>query len=396
MTRPLTIAVDGRTVFDEPRRGIAKTTVAQYRALAEIRPAWRFRFFYAEGTQPDPFADLPNVSCERLRMKGDRFELWPRLRLPLATALARPDLFHAAAGVAPLFPGAPLVTTLNDLIPLESGRTDAAARAWVANVRRTARRARAILTPSEFTKGRIVAHLGVNPAKVHVVPWAATSPPARATPERLAEVRARFGVPPGERYVLHFGMADPRKNTAGLLAAWSLVPAEVRRGVRLVVVGLSDTGRAEVVARLAPGHGIAGGVGIFGYAAEEDVGVLLAGAEVLAYPTLYEGFGLPILDGFAAGVAVLTGRATSLPEVAGDAALGVDAADPAALAAGLTRLLGDAEGRADLARRGAERAARFTWRRAAELTARVWEWTSGGATWGRTPWRPGGPRGPRT
>ena len=380
MTRPLSIVIDGRTVFDEPRRGIAKTTVAQYRALAGIRPAWRFRFFYAEGTQPDPFADLPNVSGERLRMKGDRLDLWPRLRLPLATAFARPDLFHAAAGVAPMFPGAPVVTTLNDLIPLESGRTDAAARAWVANVRRTARRARAILTPSEFTKGLIVEHLGVNPAKVHVVPWACTSPPARPSPGQLAEVRARFGVPPGERYVLHFGMADPRKNTAGLLRAWGRVPAAARRGVRLVVVGLSDAGRAELAAQFAPRLTLGDGVGISGYVSERDVGVLLAGAEVLAYPTLYEGFGLPILDGFAAGVPVLTGRTTSLPEVAGDAALVVDAADPDALAGGLARLLLDSECRAGYAARGAARAARFTWPRAAELTARIWEWTSVGAT----------------
>ena len=385
MTRPLTIVIDGRTVFDEPRRGIAKTTVAQYRALAAIRPAWRFRFFYAEGTQPDPFADLPNVTCERLRMRGDRLDLWPRLRLPLATAIARPDLVHAAAGVAARFPGAPLVTTLNDLIPLESGRTDAAALAWVANVRRAARRARAVLTPSEFTKGRIVAQLGVNPAKVHVVPWAATSPPARPSPGRLAELRARFGVPSGDRYVLHFGMADPRKNTAGLVEAWALVPAEVRRGVRLVVVGLSDTGRAELVVRFAPRLSLGGDVGIYGYVPEDDVGALLAGAEVLAYPTLYEGFGLPILDGFAAGVAVLTGRTTSLPEVAGDAALSVDVTDPAALAGGLARLLHDADCRAGCVRRGAARAARFTWARAAEATARVWEWTSDGATAGRTP-----------
>ena len=380
MTRPLSVVIDGRTVFDEPRRGIAKTTIAQYRALAEIRPAWRFRFFYAEGTQPDPFADLPNVSCVRLRMKGDRFELWQRLRLPLATALARPDLFHAAAGVAPMFPGAPLVTTLNDLIPLESGRTDAAALAWVANVRRTARRARAILTPSEFTKGRVVAHLGVNPAKVFVVPWASTSPPARPSSAELADVRARFGVPPGGRYVLHFGMADPRKNTAGLLTAWGRLPAEVRRGVWLVIVGLSDIGRAELVSRFAPQLTLDGGVGISGYVSERDVAVLLAGAEVLAYPTLYEGFGLPILDGFAAGVPVLTGQTTSLPEVAGDAAVCVDAADPDALAGGLARLLRDTDCRAEYADRGAARAARFTWPRAAELTARAWEWTSVGAT----------------
>ena len=376
MSRPLTIAIDGRTVFDAPRRGIGNTTVAQYRALAELRPSWRFAFFYAEGTQPDPFADLPNVRSERLRMRGDRFDLWPRLRLPLATAWARPDVFHGAAGVAAAFPGAPLVTTLNDLIPLETGRTDAAALAWVGNVRRSARRARAILTPSEFTKGRIVERLGVSPAKVRVVPWAAAPPPPGPPPAHAAEVRARFGVKPDERYVLHYGMADPRKNTAGLLDAWGRVPVAARRGVRLVVVGLSDAGTADLAARFAP-HLAAGGVGLSGYASDDDLAALLAGAEVLAYPTLYEGFGLPILDAFAAGVPVLTGATTSLPEVAGGAAWCVDAADPDALAAGLTRLLGDGPGRAELVRRGAERVAHYTWRRTAELTAEAFEAVAG-------------------
>ena len=395
MTRPFTITIDGRTIFDEPRRGIAKTTIEQYRALAGLRPAWHFRVFYAEGREPDPFADLPNVRCERLRMKGDRFDLWARLRLPLANAAARPDLFHAAAGLAPPFPGAPLVTTINDLIPLEVGRTDPAALAWAANVRRTARRARAVLTPSEFSKGRIVALLGVNPAKVHVVPWASTSPPAFPAPDHLAAARARFGVPPGDRYVLHFGMTDPRKNTAALLEAWARVPAAARRGARLVVVGLSDAGRAHFAGAGAARPGWAGGVGVFGYVPEEDVGVLLAGAAVLAYPTLYEGFGLPVLDGFAAGVAVLTGRTTSLPEVAGDAALTVDATDPDALAGGLARLLGDDDCRAEFVRRGAERVARFTWRRTAELTAGVWEWTSNGTTPASPRPGPGSPGGPR-
>jgi glycosyltransferase involved in cell wall biosynthesis len=380
----LTITADGRTLFDEPRRGIAKTTIALYRELAVIRPAWRFRVFYAEGTQPNPFADLPNVSCERLRMKGDRFDLWPRVRLPLANLVARPQLFHAPAGVAPRFPCAPLVTTVHDLIPLEVGRTDAPARAWAANIIRAARRARAIIAPSEFSKGRVVYHCGVDPAKVHVVPWASTAGPPTATADEIAAARARYGVPAGGRYVLHFGMADPRKNTAGVLGAWAKLPATVRAGARLVVVGVSDTARADFTARwheFACGSELLEGtVGIFGYAPEADVDALLAGAAVLAYPTTYEGFGLPILDGFAAGVPVLTGDATSLPEVAGDAALCVDAADPAALAAGLARLLQHESARADYRRRGEERAAAFTWRRTAELTARVWEWSSSGVT----------------
>lgn len=366
--RPFTVAVDARTVFDETRRGIGKTVVELYLALSQSRPAWRFRLFCRTADGVNPFAGRPNVSVEPIDMPGDRFSLWPRVRLPLAVSLARPDVYHAPAGPAPTLVRCRLATTIHDLIPVDADRPDPAVRAWVASVRRTVRRARVVFALSDHARGRIIDLLGVPADKIRVVRWgpisAPTTPPS---PERSAQLHSQYGVPPGARYVLHFGMADPRKNTAHLLAEWNRIPEAVRAGVRLIVVGVQGPKRQEftAIARATTGAG----VGITGFVPEEDARDLLAGAAALAYPTTYEGFGLPLLDAFTAGVPAVAGDRTSLPELAGTAAELVDPATPGAVAAGLTRVLSDPGHAAELVRRGRLRAAEFTWAKAAEVVA---------------------------
>ncbi len=373
MTRPFTVTVDARVVFDEERRGIAKTTIALYRIMTILRPNWRFRFFYKEGVNDNPFADLPNISAERIRIKGDRYELWPRVRLPVANLIARPDIFHAPAGPAPWVTFAPMVVTIHDLIPLETGRNDPDTMAWIANVRRAAQRSRLILAVSEHVKERIVQHIGVAPEKIRVIHWGPINGTATPlTPDCQWQLRERFAVPTSNRYVLHFGMADPRKNTARLIAAWSQLPGEIRRDVSLVIVGVAPAGRDSFRQQVIQ-HNLEASVGIHGYVSDDDVAALLAGATVLAYPTQSEGFGLPILDAFAAGVPVLTGNQTSLPEVAGDAAVLVDPTNTGSITDGLQYLLTDTEFCRHLIQNGRDRLKRFDWHTTAEHVATVFE-----------------------
>ena len=373
MTRPFTVTVDARVVFDEERRGIAKTTVALYRTMALARPNWRFRLFYKEGVNDNPFADLPNIVPEQIRFKGDRYELWPRVRLPLANLVARPDIFHAPAGPAPRIMVTPMVVTIHDLIPLETGRNDPDTMAWIANVRRAAQRSRVVLTASEHAKERIVHHFGIHPEKVRVVHWGPINGTATPlTPDCQWQLRERFAVPKSNRYVLHFGMADPRKNTARLIAAWSQLPDEIRRTVSLVIVGVAPAARDSFRQQVNQ-HNLEASVGIHGYVSDDDVAALLAGATVLAYPTQSEGFGLPILDAFAAGVPVLTGNQTSLPEVAGDAAVLVDPTNTGSITGGLQYLLTDTEFCRQLIRNGRDRLTRFDWHVTAERVATIFE-----------------------
>lgn len=368
-------------MFDEQLRGIGKAAIAQYRALATLKPTWEFHLFHAEEATHEPFADLRNVRVVRITIPGDRFRLWPRLRLPWAIRRVRADLFHAPAGIAPWWLPVPMIATVHDLIPWETNRTDPPALRWIADVRRTLKRARHILADSEFTRGRIAVFCG-RTENVHVVPLAAiTTPPSPPSDARRRALMEKYSLDAGSQgYVLHFGMADPRKGTAVLLRAWALLPTELRKVYALRIVGLSASARADFEGQarklnLGDQNGF-GDVRFFEYVAEDDARDLLGCAAVLAYPTSLEGFGLPLLDAFAAAVPVLGGNRASLPEVAGDAAILVDPEDPRAIADGLCRLLSAPSLRAECVVRGRIRSAEFSWAKTAERTAEVMAWNS--------------------
>jgi glycosyltransferase involved in cell wall biosynthesis len=231
------------------------------------------------------------------------------------------------------------------------------------------RRSAAVIVPSESARADLLDRHEVDEGDVHVVPHGAE--PFQAPP--VTEVEAaceRLGI--GGRYVLFVGGIEPRKNLHGLVEAFRRVDTD---GWLVVAGGRTnwipkETGRLEsAVARLP--EAVRRRIRFTGYVSEDDKRALLAGAEALAYPSAYEGFGFPVLEGFAAGVPVLTSTVSSLPEVAGDAALLVDPSDPGEIAEGLARLVGDEGLRDRLRRAGAERVAAFTWDRSAVLTAAV-------------------------
>ena len=208
------IACDGQLAVDPTPRGIGKTMLELYRALSVARPGWEFHLICRVAPEPGLFGDCPNVKLHAVEMPGDRLELWRRIRLPLALAAVRPDIVHAAAGLAAWPLTAPLLTTVYDLIPIDPVPIDAAAARWGRAVRSAVRRSRVVVTSSEHARGRIAELFRVSLERISVVPWAALSAPAELPDAvRRAELAARYGFPATARYVLHFGMNDPRKNT---------------------------------------------------------------------------------------------------------------------------------------------------------------------------------------
>jgi glycosyltransferase involved in cell wall biosynthesis len=241
---------------------------------------------------------------------------------------------------------------------------------WRRVFRRWLRRAAAVVVPSESARRDLLErHDEVRPERVHAIAHGA-EPFDRPPASEVARVRERFAI--GGRYALFVGSIEPRKNLRGLVEgfrraetdAWLVIaggranwiPREVER-LGSKVDGLPLDVRRRIV--------------LTGYVSERDKRALLAGAEALAYPSLYEGFGFPVLEAFSAGVPVLTSTASSLPEVAGEAGLQVDPRDPQAIAGGLEELLGDEGLREGLRRAGAERVRAFTWEEAARRTAEV-------------------------
>jgi glycosyltransferase involved in cell wall biosynthesis len=230
------------------------------------------------------------------------------------------------------------------------------------------RRATAVIAASQSTRRDLIDHIGVRPERVHTVYEG-------IDPERYRPVRRRLFDWP---YVLYAGTEHPRKNVARVLEAF----ARVRRpGLRLVKAG--GPGKAEWDFRAATERklaqlGLGDDVVFTGRVSDEDLVALYSGAACFVFPSLYEGFGFPVLEAMACGCPVVTSTASSLPELAGDAALLVDPADPDAITAAIARLLDDGALRRELARRGRRRAAEFTWERCAGETLRVYDRVLGG------------------
>ena len=354
------IALDARTVYRRNRRGTGKNLIDLYRRVAALRPAWRVTGFHREASPDTNALPTPFAAERRIEMPGDRFDVWQRFRLPMAAWSDAADVLHCPANECPAFFTVPTLVTIHDLIPLDlpQGRDPASVQRFERSIRHACKHAHGIVCPSRYTAHRLVADFGANPDRITVNAWAPDSSMRRVDANEWLPVLNRYGV--RTPMVIHFGSSEPRKNTARVLEAWARLDAGARKEWTLLVVGL-DAPTIDTMNAFAKARGIDTSVRLHGFADERDIPTLLSAADVLAYPSLSEGFGLPVLDAWVAGAAVLTSDRTSLPEVTGDAGLSVDPSDTDAIAGALASLTRDASLRVELAQRGLRRLADYTW-----------------------------------
>jgi glycosyltransferase involved in cell wall biosynthesis len=218
-----------------------------------------------------------------------------------------------------------------------------------------------VIAVSEFTRNQVVSLLGVEPARVHVVHHG------------IRKLEAPGTAPPGrERVILNVGAIQKRKNIARLVEAFETLPSPWR----LVLAGSNGYGAEEILARIEKSPARER-INVTGYVSPLDLSTWYARAAVFAFPSLDEGFGMPVLEAMAAGVPVITSNRSALPEVAGDAAMLVDPDDTEALGEALRELTLNVDLCRDLARRGIARAQAFTWEKAIGDTWNVYRTLSG-------------------
>lgn len=362
------------SILRAPRTGIGHYLAELVRALA-AHSEFELRLFNGWNWQTElPDAAMPGYS-----------RLSPLLkRLPGAYALRRAveqrrfdrqamglDLYHEPSLWPFEFEG-PMVMTLHDLTHVHYPETQPVDR--LAAIRRYSERgverARRILVDSHFIAGEVRRHYGVPTERIVVAPLGHAPRFHPREPTALAPRLAPLGLQPG-RYLLCVGTLEPRKNLQLALRAHERLPATLREQYPLVLAGMPGW-RAEQLEKPLQ-RALAGGqVRLLGY--QDDLGLaeLFAGARLLLFPSLYEGFGLPVLEAMASGTPVISSDHSALPEVVGQAGLLIDPQDEAACADAIERLIEDDQVWTSLREAGLMRARDFSWQRCARITAGVY------------------------
>ena len=311
------------------------------------------------------------------------------------TSVFRPSsvIYHSPYIAMPYLPGIPSLLTVYDLIPVRyptysSPRARFFSR-WMTRL--ALRAARHVIAISEFTRRDFMAEFGLQPEQITAIPLAADPAFRPQPPEAIAALRARYDLP--ERFVLYLGSNKPHKNLTRLVEAWQMADGGWQAAnCKLVIAGAWDERYPEARelanssgAKASPENGQPPASSFqlpvwLGPMSEADLPALYSAATAFVFPSLYEGFGLPVLEAMACGTPVICSNTSSLPEVAGapsagsgpSAALLVDPLDTAALADALRLVLTDDGLRAELRRRGLARVARFTWQQTAAATLAIY------------------------
>lgn len=360
------IGLDVRHLASGPFTGVAAVTRNLVEASVATAPEDDFRIFFSGRGAPPPFVRAWPNAFRNVALVVHRI---PNRCIDVAALSVRqPKIDRLLGGVdvllsphalpAPLA-RAPRVLVLHDLSFVAHPEFfSPSSRRWHAlmRIRQQAARASVIIVPSRATAFDLKRFWGIPEQKIHIIPWGVSSN-VRVSPR---EVRV------SPRSVLFLGTVEKRKNVAGLLRAFEFLKQDPQfADVRLVIAGAMGWGSNVVKSKIQSSK-FKNDIALCGYISDAGKSKLLAEASVFVYPSFYEGFGLPVLEAMAQGIPVVSGYGTSLPEVAGNAALLVDPRRPEEIAQAMQEILSDGRLAAELSRRGRERVAQFTWEKTAQ------------------------------
>jgi glycosyltransferase involved in cell wall biosynthesis len=363
MATQLRIAIDGRPAL-WPRTRVGAIAHHVLKNIPVVDPASRYTAYF----DADPGKHSREYPSVATAFGGPRQQLlWSNTWLPRRLAKDGIDVFLTVLDkeVPLLRTRSRIVCMVHDLIPLRFPETvfrNSVPRLYYQSLIRAAvRRADMILTNSQFSRGEILSLLPVDETKVHVIPLGAEMP-SPVSPAHEAEVLRRCGL--SHPFVLAMGSTEPRRNNRRVIEAMRLL-APVHPHLRLAIAGHPRRG-VRFESSLLDER-----ICLLGHVADADLSVLMSAAEMLVFPSLQEGFGLPVLEAMAHGTPVITSEIGAIPEVADDAVLYANPRSPAEIAAQMHCLLVDPGLRMQLSRAGQARASRFRWKNTCTAIAQV-------------------------
>lgn len=371
------IAIEAQRIFRKKKGGMDVVAVETIKHLQKIDKENEYIIYAAPGDEKNyTISETSNFKIKFF--KGFTYADWEQVWLPLQLLKDKPDILHCTSNTAPLIGSVPKVVTVHDIIYLEKKcwpvnsnlyqRFGNYYRSWV--VPQVIKNAEQIVTVSQFEKKNISSYFSLDEWKVKVISNAANENFKRVEEKGLLDkVRRKYILP--AQYILFLGNTEPRKNMRNLIKAYAILLKNNSKAPDLVITNISKDVLSKILSEINLVD-IINKISLVGYVDCEDLPALYSLAEFFIYPSLREGFGLPLLESMACGTPVITSSVSSMPEIAGEAALLADPNNPESISDAMFTYLTNSSVKQEMIRLGYDRSLEFTWLQSAKNLLEVY------------------------
>ncbi len=368
------IAIEAQRLFRRKKHGMEIVALEIIKELQKADTNNTF-FVLAKNDEDDQcISETKNFKIKKISAKP--YPYWEQIMLPQFLKKIKPDILHCTANTAPLFSSIQLVITIHDVIYMESVNFSGSDYQNFGNLYRkfivpkVAKKAKIIITVSEFEKEVIAKRLNVPEKKLRVI-YNAVNPQFKIiNTEDLLEFKAKYQVP--DNFILHFGNTAPKKNTIGVLKAYSLYRDNKKNNFTLVITDC-ETNYIEGLLQEINKPELIKDIHILNYISFNEMPFLYNLSKVFLYPSHRESFGMPVVEAMACGIPVITSNTSALPEIAGGAAILVDPKNADEIAEQINNLINDTELYSNYKEKGLLNAKRYNWAEAAKKTLDVYK-----------------------
>lgn len=368
------IAIEAQRLFRKKKHGMEIVALEVIKELQHLNSNDEFFILVKSDGGEECISATKNFTIEKIAAKP--YPYWEQVSLPKILKKIKPDILHCTANTAPLFYSGKMVVTIHDVIYMESVNFSGSSYQNFGNlyrkfiVPRVAKKAKIIITVSEFEKKVIAKRFNIEENKIKVI-YNAVNPQFRELDQAsLMSFKNKHSLP--DNFILHFGNTAPKKNTIGVLKAYSLYRSNNKGDFTLVITDCSKDYIQNLLEEINQQELIKD-ILILNYISFTEVPLLYNIAKIFLYPSHRESFGMPVIEAMACGTPVITSDTSALPEIAGDAALLVDPKNENEMAKQMTRLINDAALYETQRGKGFANARRFNWTDAAKKTMEIYK-----------------------
>jgi len=375
------IAIEGQRLFRRKKHGMDMVALELIRNLQLIDRENEYVIFVKPDEDDQVIQETPNFKI--VKLNGGFYPFWEQIALPKAAALEGCDILHCTSNTAPIFSSIPVVDTLHDIIYMEHSYLKILQGTGTPYqkfgnvyrkliVPRIVRKSRKIITVSHFEKNRIAEFFGMKGDSRLTTVYNGVGEHFKPVTDRaeLTRVKEKYHLP--DRFFFFLGNTDPKKNTKGTLKAYADFVKQTNSEMQLLMLDYDQNELKKILSEIGAPE-LIGRIHLTGYVVNTDLPAIYSQCGVFLYPSLRESFGIPILEAMGCGVPVITSNTSSMPEIAGDAALIIDPYKPEEITAAMIQLTTDNTLRVSNIKLGFEQAALFSWKAMAENVLKIYQ-----------------------